>query len=178
MAPLLSPGDPTSLLVAMENTDRFGENGTAIRDALLLATLDAAWAETRARLGDDARRWRWGDLHQALFEHPLAKLPGGGGRLNVGPLPVGGDANTLDATMLRTEDFRLIGSASFRMVLDVGNWDASWTVNTPGQSGDPRSRHYADLAPLWARGGYVPMLFSRGAIDKAVEQKIVLTPAR
>ena len=36
-------------------------------------------------------------------------------------------------------DYQLIAGASFRMVLDVGNWDASRTINTPGQSGDPFS---------------------------------------
>jgi hypothetical protein len=40
------------------------------------------------------------------------------------------------------------------MVLDVGAWDASRTINTPGQSGDPFSGHYRDLAPLWATGQY------------------------
>ena len=36
--------------------------------------------------------------------------------------------------------------SSFRMVADVGNWDASVAINAPGQSGVPAS----DLAPLWA----------------------------
>ena len=34
------------------------------------------------------------------------------------------------------------------MVLDVGNWDASRTINTPGQLGDPFSAQYRDLFPL------------------------------
>ncbi|GIL37993.1 penicillin acylase family protein [Roseiterribacter gracilis] len=164
---LLKPGDPTSLVLALENGDVGAE-----RDALLTRTLAAAYAETKQRLGPDAKKWRWGDLHQAVFEHPVDK------KLSVGPLAIGGDNNTVNAASLRIDDFRLLSGPSFRMVLDVGNWDASWTVNTPGQSGDPRSKHYADLAPLWARGKYVPMLFSAKAIDKNVEQKIELVPVR
>ena len=38
------------------------------------------------------------------------------------------------------------------MVLDVGDWDNSRVINTPGQSGDPASPHYGDLFPLWAEG--------------------------
>ena len=62
----------------------------------------------------------------------------------------------------RLSDFRVTTGASFRMVIDVGNWDNSRAINAPGQSGDPRSPHYGDLAPLWAAGEYVPLLYFRG----------------
>jgi penicillin amidase len=62
------------------------------------------------------------------------------------------------------------------MVIDVGNWDNSRCINAPGQSGDPRSPHYADLAPLWAAGEYVPMLYSKAAIYKAADLRIILMP--
>jgi penicillin G amidase len=172
---LLAPGDPTSLLLLLEDASRFGPDGGRLRSALLVRTLEAAYAETAARLGADPKRWRWGDLHQVLFEHPLAKRSGER-KLSVGPIGVGGDNNTVNAAALRIDDFRLTFGASFRMVLDVGNWDAGVTINTPGQSGDPRSKHYADLAPLWAKGDYVPMLFSKQAVDKAIEQRIELIP--
>jgi penicillin amidase len=67
--------------------------------------------------------------------------------------------------------------ASVRLVMDVGDWDRSLWINAPGQSGDPRSPHYADLAPIWAGGEYVPMLYSRTAVDEAIERRIVLRPA-
>jgi penicillin amidase len=69
----------------------------------------------------------------------------------------------------RLSDFRVITGASFRMVVDVGAWDNSRCINAPGQSGDPVSPHYADLAPLWAKGEYVPMLYTRAAVDAAAE---------
>ena len=55
--------------------------------------------------------------------------------------------------------------ASVRIVVDVGDWDQSRWINAPGQSGDPRSPHYRDLAPLWADGHYVPLLYTRAAVD-------------
>ena len=54
--------------------------------------------------------------------------------------------------------------------------DASVTVNAPGQSGDPRSPHYAALAGTWANQDYVPMLYSRAAVDAAASLVIKLTP--
>ena len=62
------------------------------------------------------------------------------------------------------------------MVLDVGDWDNSRTINTPGQSGDPFSPHYRDLAPYWLTGDYVPLLYSREAIERAASTRITLTP--
>ena len=78
-------------------------------------------------------------------------------------------------------DFRVTAGASFRMVADVGNWDESRVVNAPGQSGNPASPHYYDLAPLWAKGDYAPLLYSREAVDGAARLRIRLLagkPAR
>ncbi len=64
------------------------------------------------------------------------------------------------------------------MVVDVGNWDNSRTINTPGQSGDPFSPHYRDLAPLWAAGHYVPLLYSRDAVENGTSEVLELSPKR
>jgi penicillin amidase len=66
---------------------------------------------------------------------------------------------------------------SFRMVVDVGSWDDSVAMNSPGQSGDPSSPHYRDLFDAWARDETFPLLFSRDRIEAAAEQRIVLRPA-
>ena len=80
------------------------------------------------------------------------------------------------ATTYRKSDFRLTAGASFRMVHDVGNWDASRTINTPGQSGDPVSGRFRDLPSLWATGQYVPLLFSGPAVEAAAGEVIRLAP--
>jgi penicillin amidase len=51
-------------------------------------------------------------------------------------------------------------------------------INTPGQSADPASPHYRDLFPLWAAGAYVPLDFSRAAIDRDAELVLSLSPAK
>jgi penicillin amidase len=62
------------------------------------------------------------------------------------------------------------------MIVDVGRWDNSRAVNHPGQSGDPQSPHYRDLAPLWRDGRYFPLLYSRKAVQAQTRRVIVLTP--
>ena len=51
-------------------------------------------------------------------------------------------------------------------------------VNTPGQSGDPASAHYRDLAPIWAKGEYFPLVYSRSAVERNALQRLRLEPAR
>jgi penicillin amidase len=49
-------------------------------------------------------------------------------------------------------------------------------MNSPGQSGAPDSPHYADLFPAWAGDDAFPLLYSRAAVEKATEQRIILEP--
>jgi penicillin amidase len=180
LRPLFSPGDVESILRVLETPDRrFGADPVDGRNALLHETLSTAWADCEARLGDDPATWKWGSLHHAFFEHPLSPLSSGEqrGTLNIGPYPHGGNVSTPMHTGYRGTDFRTIAGASVRMVVDVGAWDNSRWVNSPGQSGDPRSPHYSDLSSVWAAGDYVPMLYSRDAVDKAMTAHIRLVPA-
>ncbi len=166
---LLVPGDVETLLAMLETADSRIQD----RDALLSRTLDAAWADCASRMGEDPAGWAWGRLHHGAFPHPLGRVTGLAG---VDRLPKGGSGSTPMAATYRLSDFKVTSGASFRMVVDVGNWDASRCINAPGQSGDPRSPHYADLAPLWAEGSYVPMLYSRAAVEANTETRITLTP--
>lgn len=143
---------------------------------LLDRTLAAAWDDATRLLGGDPQQWAWGTLHHGFFEHPLAK-PLGMPDLSVGPLPKGGSELTVNCNGYRPEDFRVINGVSFRMVLDVGNWDAGLAINCPGQSGDPASAHYRDLFPIWANEGYFPLVYSKEAIARAAEKRIALEPA-
>ncbi len=150
----------------------------AERDRVLRDSLGEAVADVASKLGPDASTWRWGRLHVAKFDHALMPLAdkATSAQMSVGPLAYGGAANVPRAATYRRSDYRLLSGASFRMVLDVGNWDASRTINTPGQSGDPFSGHYRDLAPLWATGQYVPLLYSRSAVEAATAEAITLKP--
>ncbi|MBC7520315.1 MAG: penicillin acylase family protein, partial [Sandarakinorhabdus sp.] len=151
----------------------------ATRGAVLKTSLGAAWAETSRRLGADPAQWLWGTLHRAQWTPAVAALasPEARAQMSVGPLATGGSGSTPMATTYRPSDFGVIAGASVRMVLDVGAWDNSVVINTPGQSGDANSPHYRDLFPLWASGSYVPLLYSRSAVLANAERTITLTPA-
>ena len=168
-----------ALVRLLEKPDgAFGPDPGAGRDALLLESLGRAVAQLQQTLGPDPSTWRWGRLHHVAIEHALSAATSAPRpeSLNVAPLPVGGDGFTVHNTAFREGDFRQTSGASYRQVIDVGEWDRSMTLNSPGQSGDPRRAHYRDLFPLAAEGRYVPMLFSREKVMEAAEKIITLEP--
>ena len=177
----LGTSDVTAVVAALEKPDAaLGPDPKAARDAILLESLKAAVNEVRQVLGPDLSTWAWGKLHHAQFEHALAPLADDPTRaqMTVGRLAMGGSAFSPRAASYRASDFRVTAGASFRMVLDVGNWDQSVVINSPGQSGDPFSPHYRDLAPLWAAGEYVPLAYSREAVERVARSVVGLTPGK
>ncbi len=154
-----------------------GRNPRADRDRIVLTSLGAAVHETERLLGEE-KLWRWGRLHQARLVHPLSPLLGERerARFDVGPSPRGGSGDTVNSTGYALENFVQLYGASFRMVLDVGNWDASVAMNSPGQSGDPASPHYRDLFEPWSRDEVFPLVYSRERVEAEAEELIVLRP--
>ncbi|KAB2336847.1 penicillin acylase family protein [Cytobacillus depressus] len=174
-------GDPVVLLNLLENPDqRFGNEPKKTRDEILLNSLKDAIKHVEELLGPNMNRWKWGDLHHVYLEHQLSNLVDDKLRkkLNVGPVPRGGSGDTVGAATYNTTNFRQTSGATYRMVLDVGNWDNSIAVNSPGQSGDPRSEHYADLFNKWANDEAIPLLYSRKKIEGATKERIILLPGK
>ena len=95
--------------------------------------------------------------------------------LNVGPLPQSGDSYTVHNTGY-SSDFNQNTGASYREVMDLRNWDNSVGLNSPGQSGDPKSVHYEDLFPLWDEGKFIPFYFSFDKIIRVTEDILILQP--
>lgn len=134
-------------------------NGKALQ-----ASLDAAAAQM-------AGRRKWGDVHQITFRHPLNRP-----ELNRGPISRPGDGNTVNSTSGASSGFAQTNGASYRQIIDLGDFDRSVMTNVPGESGDPESPHYSDLLSDWAAGRYHPMPFTRKAVEAATVERIELRP--
>jgi penicillin amidase len=144
---------------------------------VLTESLLTATQELRRLLGPEVDGWSWGALHVASLQHPArALLPEScAGWTAVGPAPRGGSGDTVGSASYAA-DFRQTGGASFRVVIDVGAWDNSVAMNSPGQSGVPGSTHYDDLFATWAHDGSFPLLYSRELVVKNQQQRIMLVP--
>jgi penicillin amidase len=157
---------------------RFGEDPIAGRDAVLKASLEEALVQLTDRLGPDMNGWRYGQekFKHVLIRHPLSAAVSEEVRkkLDVGPAPRGG----YDSTLNNTDDSdNQTSGATFRVILDVADWDNSVATSSPGQSGNPENPHYRDLFALWAKHQYFPLFYSREKIESVTENRTVLDPA-
>ncbi|HEU0140998.1 MAG TPA: penicillin acylase family protein [Bryobacteraceae bacterium] len=141
------------------------------RSAALENALKAALAGLEKDFGADMDQWTWGRAHTLRFQHVLREE-----RFNRGPMPRPGDGNTVNSTS--GPGFRQANGASYRHIADLSDWDRSVMTNTPGESGDPDSPHYADLLEDWSKGKYHPMPFSRAAVEGATTERILLEPVK
>jgi penicillin amidase len=144
--------------------------------ATVLATLADAMIEVEGLLGPEPSAWAWGGLHRAEPRHPLARRLGERDWTSAGPAPRGGSGDTVGATPY-TADFIQAAGATFRLVIDVGSWDDSVAMNSPGQSGVPGSPHYNDLFESWAADGAFPLLYSRESVEANLSERLSLRPS-
>ena len=152
---------------------------TRTRDELLRVALKRTADTLYDLIGKDPRKWAWGKVHQIEFPHLFGRNRFMRTMFNRGQYPISGDEQTVWMTAQNLElPFGLVTTtATYRQVLDVGDWDRSTAILSTGQSGQPTSEHYADHFELWRDGEQHAMLWSRQAVDAEAEATLWLRRA-
>lgn len=129
-------------------------------DEVMTTALDAALASLEERLDGTIDDWSWGAVHQVRNEHrpfsqvwPLSKL------FEI-RRPISGGSYTLlraKPNLNAKDPYQATHGAGYRAVYDLGDWSNSIYIQTTGQSGNPFSPFYDDMADLWAKGDYLPI---------------------
>ncbi len=123
--------------------DRRTADQVETRDAILRASLAAAFDDARARHGaPGSDGWAWGRVTTANINH-LLRLPA----LSALKVPVNGGPSTIAPTAGRG-----VHGASWRMVVELGDTVQAMATYPGGQSGNPASPFYANRIPQWASG--------------------------
>lgn len=165
--------------VVMIPPGTLGDDPMRSRDAMLVGALDDAVQALEAKLGSNMSGWQYGqpDNHHAYLRHPLGTAVDAEtrDRFEVGPAPRGGYGSTVNQT--GNGDNQTSG-ASFRIIVDTGDWDRSVGMNTPGQSGDVRSPFYENLFDFWADDQFHPVFYTREKVEEVTAQRIELRPGR
>lgn len=157
--------------------DKFGNHAVQGRDAFLLKSLSNALSELAKKLGKDWSKWQYGQaqMKHSLLTHNMSGVVNDSIRniLNVGPMPRGGDAYSVGSTGY---GLKQRSGGTFRVLIDTGDWDRSLATNSPGQSGDPDSKHYRDLFDEWSKDKYFPMFYSRDKVESVKDYSYRLMP--
>jgi penicillin amidase len=129
--------------------------------------------------GDDVDAWAWGRVRPLVLVHPVGSKAAMNRIFNIGPLHCGGDATTIPQASVPFTDplANPIGIANLRMVIDVGNWEASRFALAGGQSGNPLSPHYRDQVELWQRGEGIAIAWERASVVSAARSTLRLDRA-
>ncbi|MGE5463504.1 MAG: penicillin acylase family protein [Syntrophothermus sp.] len=153
-------------------------DGELGRVELIRRTLKEAVAMLRESCGPAMQDWSWGKIHQLVFAHPLGSVKPLDRVFNRGPYPIGGDGDTIWASMIGSVDLqgRDIIGPPFRFIADLSDWNRSQGILVPGQSGHPASRHYDDNIAGWFKGEYHPMLFDREQVMTQITDRLVMEP--
>lgn len=167
--------DPTDPLWVNERI------GVDSMDEMLAFSAEQAYEELRDLQGEDVTRWNWGSLHALTLTSstfgssgiaPIEML------FNRGPFPVGGGSSVVNATgWLLGESYATTTVPSMRMVVDLGDFDASTWNQLTGTSGHAFHRHYTDQTDAWSKAEQTPWAFTKKAIKKAAVDTLVLRPA-
>jgi penicillin amidase len=149
-------------------------------DQLLGDAWDATIAELRAELGDDVSDWRYGRYHTLTLRHPLGASAALAPLFNRGPYPMGGDSDTvrMGHSPRQFAAQPIYVAPSYRQICDLSNWDLSLSIHAVGQSGQPGSKHYADLIDAWRTMQYHPMAWSRARVEDVAAERLTLEPAQ
>ena len=171
--------DPTSVWWDDKRTPGVVET----RDEVIRSALVRAREDLTRDISKDPTNWTWGQLHRATLRHEVL---GEGdvpalvqGIFNSPALPVSGNTAVVNAMSwdASTGTFEVTAGPSMRMVVDLGDRDASTWVNQTGTSGHAFHPHYSDQTSAWVDGETFPWAFTRDAVEESVEQTLLLVPA-
>ncbi|WP_299038810.1 penicillin acylase family protein [uncultured Pseudokineococcus sp.] len=151
------------------------------RDQVLGRALLDARLELTASLGADPQDWEWGRLHRLTLRQEVLGGPSTPAPVRAlwtaGPVELGGGTSLVDAASWDArEGYEVATVPSMRMVVDLGDLDASRWVDLAGVSEHPWSGHMTDQLGTWADGGAFPWPFTPGAVEDAARDELVLVP--
>lgn len=157
-----------------EGDEHFGEES---REGFLERCFIDAIMALEEKLGPDMNDWQYGqpDYKHAYIRHPLsaAVTEAISEKLDVGPVARGGYSFTPSANAYGDNNTT---GASFRIIIDTGDWEKTKGINTPGQAGDPDSKFYNNLFPVWAENKYFKMSFKKENVETNAFEKTTFSP--
>jgi penicillin amidase len=180
-AQLIIPGVQLTTLIRwiLDKDTPFDRPEASGRDTYLAGTFTSALQLLSRKFGDDMDDWQYGQeqYKHVKMVHPLGKVVHEKWQrmLNTDIMPRGGNAYTPGST---SGENNQVSGATFRIIVDVNDWDLTLGMNSPGQSGDPESRFYKNLFRPWARDEYFPIYFSREKIESVAVETSKLIPEK
>jgi penicillin G amidase len=151
------------------------------RDDILLAAMTNARKEITSLMARDTDQWQWGKIHKVQLQNPTLGKSGIKpieNLFNRGQYQVGGGPAVVNAMAFDDRrGYAVTAAPAMRMLIDLGDLDASRWVNQSGTSGHAFHRHYDDQTELWANQRLWPFISSRAAVEARTTTRQELLPS-
>ena len=141
-------------------------------------TFDLTIKSLIKKYGEENSGWVYGQenyKHVKIY-HPLEKVVNDSikGIIGLDTYPRGGDGFTPGST---SSELNQRSGGSFRVVINTKDWDNSFATNSPGQSGNPKSKFYKNLYEDWANDKFFPLLYSKSKVLKNLSDRKIYRPS-
>ncbi len=129
--------------------------GNQTRDDIILASFADTVEFLTLNLGPDTALWQYSRIHIVWVQHSMSEtFP----YLNAPRFPVNGSEYTINYA----PGFLVAFGASYRLIIDVGDFDNSVGVLPGGQRANGYARNYLDQLALWVLGEYHVLPYPSG----------------
>ena len=141
-------------------------------------TFDLTIKSLIKKYGDESSKWVYGQenyKHVKIY-HPLEKVVNDSIKdiIGLNTYPRGGDGFTPGST---SSELNQRSGGSFRVVINTKDWDNSFATNSPGQSGNPKSKFYKNLYEDWANDRFFPLLYTKNKVLMNLSDRKVYRPS-
>lgn len=153
-------------------------------DAFLISTFGMSLKGARVSAEkEDAKIVPWGSLHKATFRHPIARYNASLEKLapflDVGPVGVGGDQDTVNAANIKPSrdawNFASSIGPTLRMLIDMADDEKIYANLALGESGQLISSYRSDQLKAWLKLEPHAMAVSEKQIERQAQHKLILT---
>lgn len=153
-------------------------SGAAIWQAVLTQAFRDGVALLADRLGKDPAGWTWGRCHPLTLRHGLHDAPPMARLFDVGPIPFGGDGNTVfQAGPVGGDPFAPVNAIpALRLIVDLSDPPSAEFILAGGQSERRGNAHHHDLLDDWATGKTRPLSMDAAQIRAAAAHSLRLEP--
>jgi|GEM_PF-465640 penicillin G amidase len=153
-------------------------------DAFLISTFGMSLKGARVSAEkEDAKIVPWGSLHKATFRHPIGKYVSSLEKIapifDVGPVGVGGDQDTVNASNIKPSkdawNFASSVGPTLRVLVDMADDEKLYANLALGESGQLISSYRSDQQKAWLKLEPHAMAVSDKQLERQTQHKLILT---
>lgn len=148
---------------------------------IVIKSVDEALSEIENNFGENILTWHWGKVNTKTYKHILSErsLIDRLFKLSIGPFAGSGSNSNFNVSEYNFDNsYDQISGISVRRIFDLSDMTKSYSILPTGQSGLPRSVHYADQVELFKNHIFRKIDFDETVIRSSGQyQKLILCPA-